>query len=169
MRLATTLLLLAAASIDPVWSQPAQGPGVRGPTMGLATRSVSTYLGLERGLADSLSQGDREAVVKQLGEGFAAYGPDQNDAGVAADSWLQAELRRPVVEARVPDLNVREVDDLALVSFLLERRYRPGGKSGVATFYVVDVWRQNSHQLLARYVSRPAHVAPAPARPTGKE
>ena len=168
MRFATTLLL-AAAFAGPAWSQPAQPPGVRGPATGLATRSVSTYLGLERGLADSLRQGDHDAVLKQLGEGFAAYEPEANDEGLAADGWLQSELRRPVVEAQVRDLNVRELDDLAVVSFVLDQRYRLGRKTGSATYYVVDVWRQTSHQLLARYVSKPAHIAPAPARPTGKE
>jgi ketosteroid isomerase-like protein len=135
----------------------------------MATRSVSTYLGLERGLADALRRGDRDAVLKQLSNDFTAYTPTANDEGQSANAWLASELRHPASETWVRDLNVREIGELAMVSFLLDQRYQRGGKTTSTTFYVVDVWRQTPQQLLARYVSRPTHVAPRPARPSGKE
>ncbi|MCO5397387.1 nuclear transport factor 2 family protein [Ralstonia soli] len=170
MCFAPTLLLLAALA-GPALSQPVLPPGTGGSPLGLATRSVSVYLGLERTLVDSLKQGNRDAVLKQLAEGFAAYAPDTNDQGLPAQAWVDGELHRQIIDAQVRDLNVRELDDLAIVSFLLEQQLHRSGKTRTTVVYVVDIWRRTSHQLWARYVSWPAHVGLTPARrrPTGKE
>lgn len=169
MRLATTLLLCLAALACPAWSQPGLPPGVRGPAEGLATRSVSDYLRQERSLEDALLQEDRDAVRQQLADDFTAYTPTANDEGLSAEAWLTGELRHPPSDAEVRDLNVRDLGELAVVSFLLDQQYQRNWKTTSTTLYVVDVWRQAPRQLLARYVSRPARIAPAPAKPSGKE
>jgi hypothetical protein len=67
----------------------------------------------------------------------------------------------------VRDLSVREADDLAIVSFLLDRT--PEGRGHGSTWFVVDVWRRSTDRLIARSISRPAAAPPRPSRPSGKE
>ena len=83
--------------------------------------------------------------------------------------WLEHELNNPITTAGVPNLNVSEFDDIAVVRFLLDSGRIVKGKTVTSTLYVVDVWRQSSHQLLARYVSIPTRTPPTPTRPTGRE
>ena len=149
-------------------SQPRLPPGVRGPDSGLATRSVSTYLALERDLLDSLKGGNRGAVLRMLSDDFEARSAAEIDETSAAD-WLQHELASPITTAGVRNLIVREFNDIAVVSFLLDSRRTVKLKIVASTLYVVDVWRQSPHQLVARYVSEPSRTPPIPPRPTGRE
>jgi hypothetical protein len=149
-------------------AQPAMPPGVRGADSGLATRSVSTYLGLERGLLEALKIGDRTAVLQTLGEDFEFRSATEIDDETAAQ-WLDDELRSPIETANVRNLSVREQGELAVVSFLLDSRRTTKPKATSSTLYVVDVWRQNPPQLLARYAAQPRRAPPIPTRPTGRE
>jgi hypothetical protein len=160
-------LLLSLLSLEGL-SQPRLSPGVRDPGSGLATRSVSTYLTLERGLLEALKDGNREAALSLLSEKFSASSPTEIDETSAAD-WLQQELNNPFVTVGVRNLVVHEFDDIAVVSFLLDRRRMVKRKNVTSTLYVVDIWRQTSHRLLARYVSIPSQTPPIPTRPTGRE
>ena len=139
-----------------------------GPTSGMATRSVSKYLGLERALQDALAARDHAAVQRSLDEGFevrTAASPDPVDAG----AWLDRTLGSAAADGVVQDLAVRELDDLALVSFVLQGPVLRKAGAAHGALFIVDVWRQSSGKLLARYVERPA-VAPARhTRPTGRE
>jgi hypothetical protein len=132
---------------------------------GLATRSVSHYLDLERGLLDDLANRDRAAATARLADDFASRTPDSDEVH-SADSWLQQELAAPRGRL-VRDLSVREADDLAIVSFLLDRA--PDGRRAASTWFVVDVWRRSTDRLVARSISRPVSTPPRPERPTGKE
>ena len=150
-------------------AQPGPPTGVRGgPVGGMATRSVSKYLGLERALQEGLTDRKRASVRTLLADDFelrTAASPDV----IAADEWLRRELASPEHDHLVQDLAVRELDDVAVVSFLLEPAHvRPAGRA-VVTMFVVDVWRQSPSKLMSRYIVQPA-AAPAPrARPTGRE
>jgi hypothetical protein len=161
------IVLLAFVSLEAL-SQPQLPPGVRGPDSGLATRSVSTYLALERGLLVSLKEGNRDEVMRVLGDGFEVRSSVDMNETSAAD-WLQGELRNPIETAGVRNLSVHEINDIAVVSFLLDSKRVVNNKSVASTLYLVDIWSQPTHQLVARYVSRPAHAAPVPARPSGRE
>jgi hypothetical protein len=141
-------------------AQPARGAGG-----GLATRSVAHYLDLERGLLDSLARRDRAAVLARLADDFASRTPDSGEVG-SADDWLQKEFSAPRGRL-VRDLSVREADDIAIVSFLLDRA--PDGRRAASTWFVVDAWRRSTDRLLARSISRPIGAPLAPGRPTGKE
>ena len=141
-------------------AQPARGAG-----RGLATRSVSHYLDLERGLLDALARRDRAAVLGRLADDFVLRTPDSDDVR-SADDWLRQEFSAPRGRL-VRDLSVREEDDLAIVSFLLDRT--SGGRRAASTWFVVDVWRRSTDRLLARSISRPMVAPSEPRRPTGKE
>jgi hypothetical protein len=167
MRYLVIALLLPLLSVDAL-TQPQLPPSARGPGSGLATRSVSAYLVLERGLLEALKDGNRDAVLRMLSEKFTISSAAEIDEISAAD-WLQQELNSPIKTAGVRNLNVREFDDVAVVNFLLDRGRSVKGKTVTSTLYVVDVWRQSSHQLLARYVSMPSRTPPIPTRPTGRE
>jgi Domain of unknown function (DUF4440) len=137
----------------------------RGADRGLATRSVAHYLDLERGLLDDLARRDRAAIQRRLADDFTSRTPD-SDGVRSADEWLQQEFASPPGRL-VRDLSVREADDLAIVSFLLDRT--SAGSRVASTWFVVDVWRRSTDSLLARSISRPIGVPPKPQRPTGKE
>jgi hypothetical protein len=121
----------------------------RGVAGGLATRSVSHYLDLERGLLDDLARRDRAAVQGRLAEDFASRSPDSDEVH-AAEDWLTKEFAAPPI-----------------VSFLLDRT--PEGRGHGSTWFVVDVWRRSTDRLIARSISRPAAAPPRPSRPSGKE
>jgi hypothetical protein len=159
--------LLVLVSFDAL-AQPQLPPGVRGPDSGMATRSVSAYLALERGLLDALQTGNRDAALRMLADDFEVRSATDMD-GTSAVDWLQSEQASPIETAGVRNLSTREFNDIAVVSFLLDSRRVVKHKAIASTLYVVDVWRQSSHQLLARYVSKPARTPPIPSRPTGRE
>lgn len=154
----------------------AQAPlpaGVRGPDGvrsagpgAMATRSVAQYLDQERTLAGALSRRDRAAAAALLADDFivrTATSPDVD----SADAWLKHELAAKPTGGQVRDLSVLELDDLAVVSFLLDRG-RPG-QPGASADFVVDVWRQSSKKLLSRSVTRAASAPARPTRPNGRE
>jgi hypothetical protein len=140
-------------------------PGVDGGTgSAMATRSVAHYLELERALAEALHERRRDAVVAMLAPDFETRSAQALDA-VAGVEGLVAQVLPGSVAPRVRDLAVRELGDVAVVSFLLDRTAR----SPHSTLYVIDVWQQQAGKLAARYVSEPARPLPAPARPRGRE
>ena len=159
--------LLACQSVGAL-AQPNLPPGVRGAESGMATRSVAAYLTLERGLVDALVEGNRDAVLRKLSEGFEIRSAGESE-GIAAAAWLQSELSRPIESASVRNLSVREFGDIAVVSFLLDSRRMIKNKKVTSTLYVIDIWRQTPPQLVTRYVSIPRRTSPIPMRPSGRE
>ena len=135
---------------------------------GMATRSVSRYLDLERALQEGLIGRNAVAVRALLADDFelrTAASPDV----VTADDWLRRELRATTRDYVVRDLAVRELDDMVVVSFLLEPPLLKPPAGTRATLFVIDVWRQSTSKLTSRYIDQPV-VAPARrARPTGRE
>ena len=155
----STLLQVAHA-------QPSPPPGMRGGAGGMATRSVSNYLTRERTLQDAIERRDRAAVTAVLAADFeqrSAFVPDL----AAADDWLRSEFASKQPQGVVRELSVREVDDVAIVSFLLDRG--PAGRPASTTWFVVDVWGKSSQLLLARSITRAARTPPKHVRPTGRE
>jgi hypothetical protein len=167
LRFAANLgVLLVCALLPAAEAQPAPPPSVGRGAGGMATRSVSRYLGLERGLQQAIEQRDRASVTTLLADDFelrSASGPDI----ATADDWLRREFAAKPNEGLVRDLSVREVDDLAIVSFLIDRG--PVGRPATTSWFVIDVWRQSSQRLLARSITRATGASPKTNRPTGRE
>jgi len=163
---ASAALALALCAVAPAHGQPGgPPPGVRGG--GLATRAASNYLRLERDLVDALATRRTDRLESLLDESFdARSGADIDPVGRA--EWLRAALGKAHRDARVRDLTVRELDDVAVVSFVLDPLQAPGGRASGRPVFVVDVWRRSTDKLLARYLGEPA-PARAPARPSGRE
>lgn len=141
-------------------AQPGTAPSRVGPVRGMATRSVSLYLQKERALLDALQSRDRAEVERLVAEDFeqrSAAGPDSIDR----PRWLQQVLVAPARSQTVRELSVREVDDLAIASFLLD--------TDRGSMFVVDVWRASTGKLLSRQLSRAADASPRPRRPSGRE
>jgi hypothetical protein len=161
--LLTTLLVLL-----PLCAQAQSGlpPGVRGAA---APRNVAAYLDLERALVDALDAGNRDAAARLLADDFEVRSATTGSDAMPATDWLREELRTRAQAGLVREMSVREFEDIAIVTFLLDRRDVRSGKGAVTTLYVVDVWRQSSHRLLVRYVSRPSRFIPDPGRPSGRE
>ncbi|MES2104925.1 MAG: hypothetical protein V4634_12975 [Pseudomonadota bacterium] len=139
--------------------------GVRGPAAGMATRSVSKYLGLERALQQAIAEHDRNTVSSMLDSDFELRSPASQDTSSQED-WLKGEFKKTGPAGRIRDLAVFETDDLSMVSFLLEMQ---GGKRKPHTYFIVDVWRQSTGKLQVRYVDTPANPPPIRDRPTGRE
>ena len=130
----------------------------------MATRSVSHYLDLERALAEALQDRRRDAVVPMLAPDFETRSAQALDA-VAGVEGLVAQVLPGSAAPRVRDLAVRELGDVAVVSFFLDR----ASHGPHSTLYVIDVWQQSAGKLAARYVSEPVRPLPAPTRPRGRE
>ena len=162
-------LLATCFASTPAAPQPGPPTAARGgPVAGMATRSVSKYLNLERALQEGLIDRNRASVRALLADDFelrTAASPDV----ISADDWLRRDLGSPAHDRILRDLAVRELDDVAVVSFLLEPAHARPRARVVVTMFVVDVWRQSSSKLMSRYIAQPT-VAPARrARPTGRE
>ena len=163
--------LLAAACSALALAASAQSrlpPGVDGnaPAPSAATRSVAHYLDLERALAAALRERRRDAAAQMLAPEFEARTAGSLDA-VGTAAWLDEQLHARPTPTVVRDLAVRELGDVAVVSFFLDRAAARG--TATATLYVVDVWRQADGRLTARYESQPTHPVAAPTRPRGRE
>ena len=143
-------------------------PGVDGPGAGLATRSVSQYLALERQLIESFRQADRTLVLQQLAETFEFRSASTPEA-MSGVEWIESEWRDRLDAGAVRELSVREFGDTAVVSFLLDQRRVVKGRKLASTLYIVDVWSQSPRRLEARYVSNTRPGGPIPARPSGRE
>jgi hypothetical protein len=146
-----------------VLAQPV-GPG--GHAGGMATRSVSKYLGLERQLQQALEERNGDAAAAMLDPGFT-HRPSTLQDAVSQQEWLKQAQAKTPGPSRVRDLSVREVDDLAIVSFLLEPQH--SGKHREPTYFIVDVWRQSTDKLLTRHSDEIAHPPPLQEKPTGRE
>jgi hypothetical protein len=165
-RRAFALALFAVLAAPALRAQPAPPPGVRGMAGGMATRSVSRYLGLERQLLEASQRRDRTAMAAMLADDFELRSAAQADV-LSADEWMQRERQAATSEALVRDLSVREIDDIAVVTFLLDRG--TSARPAAATLFVVDVWRASTGKLLSRSMARARGAPPQPSRPTGRE
>ena len=140
-------------------------PGVRGPAVGMATRSVARYLDLERALEQSIGQGDRAGVARVMADDFEVRSSSSPDA-LPKNDWIARELAARRAPGQVRDLAAREFDDIAVVSFVL---VPAAGRRPTPALFVVDVWRQTGDKLLVRYVEKSAAAASRAARPSGRE
>lgn len=159
------VLLLACTLLAAAWAQPGV-PGIRGAGGGVATRVVSAYLERERSLQNALQQRQRSAAVRFLADDFTLRTSASEDVQ-SADEWLQHEFALAHLGGIVRDLSVREVDDVAIVSFLLDRG--TAGRHSASTLFIVDVWRQSTRHLLSRSMTSAIGSSAQPGRPSGKE
>ena len=161
------VIALLAGALLPVMALAQPGvPGLRGAGGGMATRSVSHYLDRERGLQDALERRDRNAVLALIVDDFTLRNSAAADVE-SGENWLRREFGSAPTGGFVRDLSVREFDDFAIVSFLLDRD--PVIRRANGTFFVVDVWRQSTQRLLTRSMTGAAVAPPKPSRPSGKE
>ena len=119
-RIAAVLLLGAAAAA----SAQSLPPGVRGPSSGLATRSVSVYLGLERELAAAIDDRDAATADRLLDDAFRVRTAGSDDASSKAEWWGAPARGRATAVSTVRDLTVDEFGDVAIVTFVRETLHR---------------------------------------------
>jgi hypothetical protein len=159
---ASALFLSGAAS-----AQNAK-PDPHGPNVGMATRSVSKYLDLERSLQQAIAEHDRVTVTGLLDPDFIERSAASDDP-IALGDWLTETFKKPNPNGQVRDLLVIETDDVATVSFLLDTGRSKADKGRAHTYFIVDVWRQSTGKLQARYSDTPTSPPRAPDRPNGRE
>ena len=159
--------LLAALLQATAFAQPALPPGVRGPAASAATRSVARYLDLEHALQDALAARDKGAVQNLLSDDFEVRTADGPDA-LQKEEWLRAEFTH-ARRNRVRQFSLREFDDVAVASFLLQSVKPDGSAARGPTLFVVDVWRQSTGKLQVRYTDQPAHPPSLNDRPSGRQ
>jgi hypothetical protein len=155
--LLSALLLTGVANTQAANQDDQRDP--RGPATGMATRSVAKYLELERKLQQAIGAHDRPTVAGLLDTDFVSRSAASEDA-LSQEEWLTVEFGKSRPGARVRDMLVIETEDLATASFLLDT---VGGKRGRHTYFIVDVWRQSTGKLLARYSDTPANPPAPPA------
>jgi hypothetical protein len=153
-----TLAALAILSLSPVQDRaPSAG---RAPGEATLTRSASAYQALELSLLQAVANRSRAELDRILSEDFEVWSAEK--AGpLSRQDWETAALVARGREPRIRELTVREFDDLAIVSFLLD----DGPVSGsTTTVFVVDIWNQSAKRLRVRYESTPARPVTAARR-----
>ncbi len=119
-------------------------PGLNPQTV---TRDVATFTEREQNLLALLKSAENSEPTI-LADDFEVWSDKANDWQSKVD-WLKSVKGQE--QAHIHNLSVRLMDDLAVVSFLLE--YSKGKHKKSHQEFVVDVWRQSTQQLTVRYVS----------------
>jgi ketosteroid isomerase-like protein len=165
----TLLIAMLLCSVHVVaQDQPPTGGRPSGGRIETATRGVVRYKGLEKALVQAEQNKDGEALKRFLADDFEVRLAEQ-DEPVSREMWEQQGESANISWFQIRSLAVHEFGDVAVVSFLLDRRGTVSGKVVPPTVFVVDVWRQAQGRLAVRYVSTPGHPAGAKLMPTGKE
>ena len=160
-RFAWLVVILVLLSIPPAQSQ-AQNTG---PQTVMATRTVTKYLALERGLLEAIAQQNSDAANRILGADFESRTPD-NQEPVTREDWIKSAFNHAQSRGQIRDLSATETDGMTLVSFVLEMKT---GKNKAVSYFIIDAWQQSTDQLLVRYQVRPAHQPKNTERPDGRE
>lgn len=133
-----------------------------------ATRGVVRFKGLERALIEAGQEKNQQTLSRLLAEDFEERSAERNEP-VPREIWEQNWTSANVTWFQIRDIAVHDFGDIAVVSFLLDRRGEAGGKALPGTIFVVDVWRKAEGKVAVRYVSTPGKPAGAQLMPTGKE
>lgn len=168
MRFLLVGLFLTISVGSSVCAQDRLPPGVRGSDSAMATRGVSKYLQLERSLQKAIQDKDETAIRPLLTQDFEFRPGNKPDAD-NMETWMKSVMAGTDIKNNVRDLNVREFENIAIVSFYLDRNAASRGRDIKTTSFVVDVWRQSVNQLVVRYIAELGKSAPRPMRPSGRE
>jgi len=111
------------------------------------TRDVTEYTAREQALIAII--GDKEnQQMPLLADDFEVWSDKSRD-WQSKDDWLKTA--RQQTNFNIRNLSVRQMDDFAIVNFLLETTDRQDKKR--STQFVVDIWRQSTNKLSVRYIS----------------
>ena len=143
-----------------------QAPAAHG-AGGTLTRSASKYKDLETALLQAQQDKRQDDVNRMVDDDFEVWSAEKNEP-TPRDVWVQGWMTGNSSWFQIRNVAVREFGDIAVVSFLLDRRGEMGDKPVTPTVFVVDVWRQGTSKLVVRYVSSPGKPAPQ-VIPTRKE
>jgi ketosteroid isomerase-like protein len=160
------VLLLCAVSVV-AQDQPPTGGRPSGGRIETATRGVVRYRGLESALLQAEQNKEQDALNRFIADDFEVRSAESNQP-TPREVWEQRAKSANITWFKIRDMAVHEFGDIAVVSFLLDRRGEAGGKAVPPTVFIVDVWRQAEGKLAVRYVSTPGHPAGPRLMPTGK-
>jgi len=151
------------------WAQDVRPTGGRpaGGRVESPTRGVVKYKALEQALLQAEQDKRPEAALDHLAEDCEIWSAEKNEP-TPKELWEQNLKSSNISWFQIRNMAVREFGDVAVVSFLLDRRGEVKGKPVTPTVYVVDVWQQPAGKLAVRYVSAPGKPA-AQLMPTGKD
>lgn len=111
------------------------------------TRDVTEYKSREQALIAFI--GDKEnQQMPLLADDFEVWSDKSRD-WQSKDDWLKTA--RQQANFNIRNLSVRQMDDFAIVNFLLESTDRLDKER--STQFVVDIWRQSTNKLSVRYIS----------------
>jgi ketosteroid isomerase-like protein len=152
MKLSVPLLCLISLSWEapPVGAQaaPAGGP--------IVTRLVQLFTRLETEWMDAARRKDRAALEGFLADDYELRSAARPGQPIPRADWLQGALSRENLHSfAIGQMAVRELGDVALVSFVYHREIDLGGKDRTADLFVVDAWVQKDGvwKVKARYAS----------------
>lgn len=111
------------------------------------TRDVNDYTSREQAIIYFLENKDKPDS-SLLADDFESWSYKGNE-WQSKSNWLEIEKKQN--HFNIHNLSVRNIDDLAIVCFLLETG-NTGNKKHSAKF-IVDIWRKSTNKLSARYIS----------------
>ncbi len=148
--------------------QPPTGGRPSGGRIESATRGVVRYESLERAILQAEQNKDQDALRRLVADDFEVRSAESSGP-TPREMWEQRAESENITWFQIRNMAVHEFGDVAVVSFLLDRRGEAGKRAVPQTVFVVDVWRQAEGKLAVRYVSTPGRPAGAQLMPTGKE
>ena len=132
-----------------------------GPTV---TRLVQLFTRLETEWMDASRRKDQAALEGFLADDYELRSAARPGQPIPRGDWLQGALNRENLHSfTIGQMAVRELGDVALVSFVYHREIDLGGKNRTADLFVVDAWLQKdgAWKVKARYAS-PLEGRPGP-------
>ena len=131
------------------------------------TRGVIKYKAIERALLQAQQEKQQDKISAMLADDFEVWSSEQNEP-TPRELWEQSATASNITWFQIRNMAVRDFGNIAIVSFLLDRRGEVNGKPVTPTVFVVDVWQQPAGRLAVRYQSVPGKPG-AQLLPTGKE
>ena len=135
------MLLLSEAAISQEMALVPPGSSAQ-----VRPRDVAEYTLREQELMVLIKNVNKEDAL--LAEDFEVCSDKPNERQTKAE-WLKTA--KQFASVNIQNVSVRLMDDLSVVSFLLETT--KGRHKKRSRLFVVDIWRKSTNKLAVRYVS----------------
>jgi hypothetical protein len=136
------LLIVLALLSSLLYSQNQTRAGGESPgnAAGTLTRSASRYHDLETRLLQALQDKNDQEVTQLLSDDFEMWSAEKTGS-TSRREWQRGWFESNLSSFRIREITVRELGEIAVVSFLLNRRTTSGSKSASSTISAVQHMR----------------------------
>ena len=150
-----------------------QAPSGRAPGGPTVTRLVQLFTGLETEWAEAVRRKDHAALERLLDDDYELRVSAQPGEPIPREEWLDTAMNRFGLRSfSIGQMAVRDLRDVALVSFRYSQEADVDGRDQSGDFFVVDAWvrKDGAWRVKARYAGPvEERSAPGSSRKTGDD